>query len=299
MQTTFSYKIKCELAKLPVKSPCCKRALLMGLLYAATPCQEGGLTVTFSHDGVSALAEELIREVFKRESPAESLTVVGRKVRRHHIDSKKAVAFVSAIERDAEESLTSLVGFKCAGCHSNFLKGVFLSTGTITDPQKASHAEILLSSSTRAKKLGELLTFFKIPARQTERSGRSVLYYKRSAELEQFFVALGDNSLAFDLMNVKIEKEIRNNENRATNCVATNISRTVNATAKQLVAIEVLKERDMLEGLPEDLRTTAELRLQNSEASLAELAALHTPPLSKSGLNHRLVRLVTLAEKFM
>ena len=299
MQTTFSYNVKCDLASIPVKSPCCKRALLFGLLYAATLCDEGGLEVSFSHDGVSALAEELIKEVFKQESPAEPLTVVGRKLFRHHVSSKKAAAFVAALDGNAQEPLSALVGFKCANCRICFLRGIFLSIGTVTDPQKASHAELLLSKPGRAEKLDDFLALCGIPARRTERSGRVVLYYKKSTDLEEFFAELGGNSLVFELINLKIEKEIRNNENRATNCVATNIARTVNATAKQLASIEALKERDMLEGLPEDLRITAELRLQNGEASLAELAALHTPPLSKSGLNHRLTRLVSMAEKYL
>ena len=101
----------------------------------------------------------------------------------------------------------------------------------------------------------------------------------------------------FTVADSKIQKEIRGNENRATNCVATNISKSVNASGKQIDAILKLKERGRFEYLPDDLRITAELRLSNNEASLSELAELHIPPISKSGLNHRLSKLIDEAEK--
>ena len=108
---------------------------------------------------------------------------------------------------------------------------------------------------------------------------------------------LGINDAAFMLMNCKIEKQFRNEANRRTNCEAGNITRTVNAAAKILHVLREMKEKGTLSALPEELSVVAELRLANPEASLTQLAAMTTPPLTKSGVNHRLQKIMELAEK--
>ena len=296
MQTSFSHTTKAELAAIPVKSPCCRRSMVLGLMYAAT-IADGEIRVSFTHENVSELFGALVKEIFGKETYREPKIVVGRETFQHVFFAKRGAAFLEAIDGNAPQNFPALVNFKCAGCRQSFLRGVFLGIGTVTDPAKAFHAEMLLNFPNRAEKLDEFLALCGIPARRIERRGRIGLYYKNSTAIEEFFAEMGANSVVFELMNIKIEKEIRNQENRATNCVARNISRSVDAIARQVGAIERLKERGMLDGLPDDLRTTAELRLQLDEASLSELAAAHTPPISKSGLNHRLERLTELAEK--
>ena len=296
MQTSFSYTTKAELAAIPVKNPCCRRAMTFGLLYAAA-VERGEIRVGFSHDGISDLFGTLVKESFGKETLVEKKTVVGRETWFHRFSTKRVVSYLEALDSEMVQNFIELVGFKCSGCRQSFLRGVFLGIGTVTDPAKAFHAELLLNYPERAEKLDEFLALCGIPARKIERRGRIGLYYKNSTAIEEFFAEMGANSVVFELMNVKIEKEIRNQENRATNCVARNISRSVDAISKQVRAIELLRERGMLDGLPDDLRITAELRLKFDEASLSELAANHTPPISKSGLNHRLARLVELSDK--
>lgn len=296
MQTSFSYVTKKELAAITVKNGCCRRALAFGLMYAARE-ENGEIDVSFSHDGVSELFGALIKDCFSKDTTVEKKTVVGRDQWRHRFSTKRAVTFLNALDGDTPQNFAELVNFKCSGCRQSFLRGVFLAIGTVTDPAKRFHAELLLSSDIRAERLDEFLALCGIPARRIERQGRIGLYYKNSTSIEELFAEMGANSVVFELMNVKIEKEIRNQENRATNCVARNISRSVDAIRKQVLAIELLRDHGVLEGLPDDLRTTAELRLKFDEASLAELAACHVPPISKSGLNHRLERLIEYAEK--
>ena len=147
------------------------------------------------------------------------------------------------------------------------------------------------------EKLDAFLAEFGVPARRITRGNKIGLYYKKGDDIEDLFGKIGVNNIVFTVADSKIQKEIRGNENRATNCVATNISKAVIASGKQIDAILKLKERGRFEYLPDDLRITAELRLVNSEASLTELASLHIPPISKSGLNHRLSKLLEEAEK--
>lgn len=296
MQTSFSYKTKSELATIPMKSNCCRRAMAFGLLYGAVR-EDGQIRVSFSHDGVFSLLAGLIKEVFGKEMTEEKQKIIGREVWVGHFSAKRVTAYLDSLDGQPQVPFFELLNFKCAGCRQCFLRGVFLALGTITDPAKAFHTEIILTLQTRLEKLDEFLALCGIPARKIERRGRTGLYYKNSTAIEEFFAEMGANSVVFELMNVKIEKDIRNQENRATNCVARNISRSVDAIRKQVVAIELLRDHGVLDGLQEDLRMTAELRLKYEEASLSELAEKHVPPISKSGLNHRLEKLTDLADR--
>jgi DNA-binding protein WhiA len=108
---------------------------------------------------------------------------------------------------------------------------------------------------------------------------------------------VGATSSVFQFCNAQIERSIRNDENRATNCVTENISRAIRTGTKQLAAILYLEEHNLLDDLPEDLQYTARLRLNNPDVTLAELAELHTPPITKSGLHHRLEKIMAFHEK--
>ena len=295
MQTSFSCRTKTELCDIAVKSNCCRRAMTYGMMFAAE-VKNGEISVSFSHGAVSELFSGLVKEGFGKETAVKKTVVVGREMWTHCFSTKRGASYLAELDGKSDRPFTEQFGFKCGTCRQSFLRGVFLAIGTVTDPAKAFHTEFLLSLPSRAEKLDEFLALCGIPARRISRRGRIGLYYKNSTSIEEVFAEMGANNLVFDLMNIKIEKDIRNQENRATNCVARNISRSVDAIRKQVAAIEKLKDHGILDGLPEDLKTTAELRLKWEEASLAELASQHTPPISKSGLNHRMERLVEMAE---
>lgn len=297
MQISFSQKLKSELALIEEKKNCCRRALFYGLLFAAECGADEAVSVSFAQADVSVLFGALARDCIKRETEAAERVEYGRRKWIHTFSAKRVTAFLHALDGQGGASLSELAEFRCAECSRSFLRGVFLAQGTVSDPEKGFHAEIVSASAQRADLLDELLAMEGFPARRVTRGARIGLYYKKNEEIEEFFTAIGAVHAALDLINLKIEKEIRNNENRATNCVAKNIARTVDAVAKQIAAIEKLREHGVLESLSEDLRTTGELRLQHDEASLAELAAAHVPPISKSGLNHRLTRLTEMADK--
>ena len=296
MQISFSYKIKEELVTVAEKKPCCRRALFYGLLYAGE-VQGDDITVAFNHPAVSELFGALVKDCVKRDSVVTEKTEVGRRKWVHTFSAKRVAAFLHALDGGSGEPLSELAELRCEACWRSFLRGSFLAIGTVTDPEKAVHAEFLMSSSQRVDRLDEFLATCGFPARKVTRGQRFGLYYKKNAEIEELFTVMGAVHATLDLINLVIEKEIRNNENRATNCVARNIARTVDAVAKQIAAVEKLRDHGVLEGLPDDLRMTGELRLQYDEASLAELASYHLPPISKSGLNHRLSRLMEMAEK--
>jgi DNA-binding protein WhiA len=131
----------------------------------------------------------------------------------------------------------------------------------------------------------------------TERKDAVGLFYRNESAIEDMLTACGASKALFTFFDVAVEKNLRNTENRATNCVAKNISKSVTAAAMQISAIEALISNGMFDELPEELKKTAMLRLDNPDVSLTELMTLHVPAISKSGLNHRLARLIEEARK--
>ena len=133
-----------------------------------------------------------------------------------------------------------------------------------------------------------------IDMKKGKRKNRFLLYVKDSTQIEDFFAVIGANKLAFDLMNSKIVREVRGDANRQMNCDMANIKKTLSAAGKHIEMIEDLKEKGLFIRLPQDLRITAELRYENTQASMADLGLLHNPPISKSGVKHRLDKIEEL-----
>ena len=166
----------------------------------------------------------------------------------------------------------------------------------MTDPQKSYQLEI---KAEEREGVALLLDIFEengwAPKTRAHRTGTGV-YVKNSAAIEEILTFLGANNALFELMNAKIMRGIRNEENRATNCVTRNITRSVNAAGRALEAIEVIRASLRFETMPSELRETATLREELPAASLFELAKAHNPPLTKSGLNHRLQKIIAFAD---
>lgn len=189
--------------------------------------------------------------------------------------------------------LASLV--KCENCAGALIRGLFISVGMMSDPETGYRLEFPLPSEDLADEVGALLSGVGLEPKRTSRRGRTVLYYKESSSIEDMLGIIGAKKAAFELMNIKIERELRNNANRQTNCDAANILKTVSAAEQQLDAIEYLRKNGLFDMLPEDFRRTALLRLENSDASLSALVKLHGEHISRSGVNHRLARIISIA----
>lgn len=177
-------------------------------------------------------------------------------------------------------------------CRESFLRGAFLAGGSITDPQKSYHLELVTPHFHVSSEMYVLLCEMDFTPKSSARNGNYITYFKQSSAIEDFLTTLGAPRSAMTLMETKIEKDMRNSVNRRVNCDTANVSKTVDAVADQLAVIAKLK----LDELPEKLQETARLRLENPELSLSELAELHEPAVTKSGLNHRLRKLKALAD---
>ena len=186
---------------------------------------------------------------------------------------------------------------KCDACESSFLRGVFLAAGKICDPERQYLLEFSLGERTDA--FADFLASIDIkPNIANKKTGR-VLYYRHSSKIEDFTGRAAMNKSIFAIMNEQITSDLDNYVQRVSNCTAGNISKTVDAAMKYNSVISRLHEANLLSSLPEELAATAMLRLENTDLTLAELARISVPPISKSGLAHRLNKILELGEKLL
>lgn len=303
---SFASDIRDELGLLPIKPLCCRRAYLYGLIYGARVEGET-VTATFPVRRDAAFhpheqAVSLIHTLFSREATVTHESRGAHRYAHVSFDYKAAAKNLRAIarlpEEEAEcETLTRFMGLKCDHCSAHFLRGVFIADGTVNNPAKSYHLEIKLPSDGRVEPLRILLAESGYEAGQTNRSGVAGLFFKSGNTIQELLAFMGATSSVFDFFNAQIERSIRNDENRATNCVTENINRAIRTGAKHLVAIQYLEDHGLIPALPEDLQFTARLRLNNPDITLSELAELHFPPVSKSGVYHRLEKVMAFYEK--
>ncbi|MDD6225661.1 MAG: DNA-binding protein WhiA [bacterium] len=182
---------------------------------------------------------------------------------------------------------------------ASFMRGVFLSCGSITDPEKSYHLEFSVPYKNLCEDLCRVIEELfqsELRPRVTNRSGIYVVYIKGSEEITDLLTFMGAPNSAMEIMGAKAVKQVRNNVNRRRNSEIANIQKSAAASAVQINAIEKIKNKKGLESLPDDLREIALLRLENPDMSLRSLGQALTPEISRSGVNHRIHRILQIAE---
>ncbi len=289
---SFSSEQKNEIIKQSYKNSCCRRALLMGVLFGRASIVGG--------DVVSVRAEKLetmefigrlIKEFYSKSiSPRHSSK--GGRYLFAEFESVAVAKYVRGIEQDGELFIS-----KCKICEQSFLRGVFLSSGKICDPERQYLLEFSLGD--RTDRYVEYLTSIGLtPNIANKKTGR-VVYYRHSEKIKDFTARASMNSSIFAVMNEQISSDLDNYVQRVSNCTAGNISKTVDAAMKYNSIIAQLDKAKLLSSLPEDLAATARLRLEYPDLTLAELARISVPPISKSGMAHRLNKILELSEKLL
>lgn len=289
---SFCIEQKEELLLQLPKSSCCRRALLHGILAVRGFCENNRITVSLDNMKIADAVCRMVREFFGKESEYLPKTQGERSVT-FYFESPSCARFIGEIV--ASDTMAPIP--KCHSCASCFLQGIFIACGRVSSPQKQYCLELLPKS--REKALVSYLEDLGIRMHRSERLGQSVLYLKNSDAIEDFFALAMMNATAFRLMNAKIESDIRNTANRVANCETNNIEKAVAASSRQIAAIEELARRGLLSSLSEELEKTARLRLEYRDLSLAQLAALCVPPITKPGLSHRLNKIVSIAGKML
>lgn len=295
---SFTVDIIDELASSEYEKTCCKKALLCGIFFAGDRLSKKESSVELKTEGSASCAVTILKKQFSAEPSVCEGVRAGRKYYRVLVDSRAVSLYLDRIDRDitdGEDGIRDIVGFRCPDCERAFLAGAFISSGTATDPLKRYSLELVAKSEGRAARLSRILCSRDTYPSCVDRRGRIGLYYRGNEAIADMLSYMGANRASFAVINAYMTRAIKNDENRATNCVLKNIERSVSSARRHIEAIEALKDSGRYETLEPELKYTAELRLAYDSATLSELAALHEPSISKSGLNKRLDRLLKLA----
>ncbi len=198
--------------------------------------------------------------------------------------------------RKLNQALTSQFLLQKSCCRRAYLRGAFLAAGSVSDPNKSYHFEIVCRDRDQAKILTEVLGSFDIAAKEIVRKNHPVVYLKEGALIVEALNVMEAHVALMDYENSRILKDMRNSLNRRVNCETANIGKTVTAAVKQADDIKTAMGMPEYKSLPYGIRQIAEVRLKNPDASLKELGQMCDPPIGKSGVNHRLRKLSKMAE---
>ena len=298
---SFSSDVKAELCRDAMPRQCCALAEAYGiLLYCNTFSGREVRIITESADFAARLPK-LFQKAFSLAFDRTPEEDVGRGKYIFQItDQKKLAAIIEAFGYDPQQHIVLHINFAlleedCSRAAS--LAGPFLAGGSVTTPEKRYHLELATSHAQASREMTALLRDMGYDPKDVGRNGYQVTYFKNSQQIEELLTRMGAPVASMEMMNAKVEKDLRNEVNRRVNCEAANVGKVVDAAQEQLAAISRLYDLGRVEDLPEKLKETIVLRETYPELSLSELAAEFDPPISKSALNHRLRKLVELSRQ--
>ena len=218
---------------------------------------------------------------------------------REHVDAIRVLQATKVLDEYGEVSedlsVVRNVVVQNSCCRRAFIRGAFLASGSISDPEKFYHFEIVCATMPKAQQLRELIATFDIEAKIVRRKKYFVVYIKEGSQIVDILNVMEAPVALMELENIRILKEMRNSVNRQVNCETANINKTVSAAVKQMEDIRYIQATIGLDGLPDNLREMALVRLERPDATLKELGEALDPPVGKSGVNHRLRKLGLLA----
>ncbi|ARP50485.1 DNA-binding protein WhiA [Caproicibacterium sp. XB2] len=301
---SFSSDVKNELCKTKNRQPCCEKAECYGMLLFGHSFSRSAVSLTTEHTPTARRAAQLTaaltgaivstRTMLRRAShPAGTVSVE---------DERDRMRVLSAFGHSGSEVPLRLNRANLEGecCPASFLRGAFLSCGTVFDPQKDYRLEFVTPHMHLSRDMSALLGELPLELQPGVSRRRSlyVVYIKGSSHTANLLTLMGAPHAAMQMMQVKMLREVRNHINRRTNFETANLDKTASAAARQIYALKRLQDCGAgISALPAELQNLARLRCQNPELSLRELGKQLTPPLSRSGVNHRLQRITELSEK--
>lgn len=296
---SFAGKVKEELLRQTGKAGHCQLAELAALFAMCGQIrmdEYGEYQIKFVTENLTVASKcyILVRKVFHI---VPDISVSG-----HHqfslylLDDQEATAFMKAVQVEEGALLVAdgLVERSC--CKRAFLRGIFLTSGSVTDPNSGYHLELAAGSLTRATWIQEMIGIFGLEAKIVERKKNYIVYMKEGAAIVDFLNVIGAHLALMEFENVRILKEMRNSINRQVNCETANIKKTVSAASRQTADIRYIHDTIGFGNLSENLSQIARLRLEHPDVSLKELGQMLEPPIGKSGVNHRLRKLSEIAE---
>lgn len=292
---SFSSDVKSEISKTENISSCCFHAQVYGLVLFAH-FSKYNLSITTENTDVFSLYVSYLREycgvepIISKSGTKKMTAYVKSDADKTKVFDKFGHSFNEATLRINRANISDEC---CAGA---FLRGAFLSCGTVTSPESGYHLEFVVPYKKLCTDLMKFLDELNLNPKYIVRKGNHIVYFKDSESIEDILAIIGAQDASLYVMGIKIEKDVKNKVNRKLNFELSNISKTVDAAQIQISAIELIESRQGLSSLPENLQKIARLRLEYPESSLSELEKLLDEPISRSGINHRLNKIVKIAQ---
>lgn len=296
---SFSSDTKAELCRAPLHRKCCAVAEAYGVLLYCNLFTASEIRIVTSSSEFAERLPKLFKKAFGCSfDPVPNFEVKGKTC--FSISSSDTIDQIFAAYGYQKDSILAhhinLGVLEELCCKNSFLRGAFLAGGSITDPEKSYHLELVTAHYNVSRETFSFLLELGMSPKDASRSGNYITYFKQSSAIEVFLTMLGAPVSAMEIMSAKVEKDMRNTINRRVNCDSANADKIVSAAQEQLDAIRRIEKTAGLDDLPDKLREVALARIANPEASLADLAALTQPPVSKSCVSHRMKKLMELAE---
>lgn len=298
---SFSEETKQELVSLRTEKSCCMLSELNALTQSCasmTLLGGGQVSIAYTTENVSVAKRVFVLlkkrlEINSAPHFAKTARFGGKRVcviRLTPADSRKLMYALHMLhENEGNEVYRGIprraLSRKC--CQQAFLRGAFLGEGSVSSPERDHHLEFVCDSVKRAEAVTQMLGRNDLYGAVTQRRGASVVYMKRGGEISTLLGLMGATRAMMRYENALARRSLRESVVRATSCDHNNMVRQLNAAQKQIDAIRRLEEKGLLDSLPENLRALARLRLAHPELTLEELGAMLSPPIGKSGVNHR------------
>lgn len=295
---SFCSDIKTELSEIRV-SRCCMQSLTYGLLLFGRAFKTQKISMQSENSSVTRLYAAMIQKCYGVNVAICKGNTKNTTYRAEIPDEIDRLKILASVDFGICDGKISQEFFNRACCEAAFVRGAFLSCGQMSDPQKSYRVDFPVKSEALAQELRNILARHEVLANISNRGNGFVVYIKRSEMIINLLALIGASARSLELIETTIIKEANNKTNRMFNCDEANIKKTIEASIKQRTAIEYLIKREMLSSLPKELIAAANLRLQYPEASLKELCKYSTEPITVSGLNHRLKKIIEIYENII
>ncbi len=311
---SFSSSVKNELSRIPVIEPCCKLAEIAAIIRMCGTIQikrMGSLNLSLVTENAA-----IARRIFTilKEMYDEDIKVIVRRNRQLKKNnnyliivnnsniSKKVLMDIGFIDREDGGILNPsykiqerFIEDRC--CKRAYIRGSFLGGGSMSNPEKTYHLEFVTNNEEHSEDLSNIINSFGLNSKIVSRKDNFIVYLKEGEQIADILNIMGAHQALLKLENIRVLKDVRNNINRIVNCETANLSKTINASMRQVGHIETIQRHMGLHKLPPNLREVAEIRLNNRDATLKEIGMMLDPPVGKSGVNHRFRKIEELAEE--
>lgn len=308
---TFSLDAKNELSKLELNDKCCQLVELAALVRMNGTISIGSNRINLKFTTENASIARRIFSIIKTfyETEVEVMVRRNRQLKKNNnylivINqgdiSRKILEDVGFIKEDdiishRYKMPDELIKNRC--CKRSYIRGAFLGGGSISNPEKAYHLEFVTNNEEFAEDLSQIINSFDLKSKVIMRKDNYVVYLKEAEQISDLLNIVGAHQALLKFEDIRVLKDVRNNINRIVNCETANLTKTIDASMRQIEQIEIINNKMGLNRLPANLRVVAEIRLNNPDATLKEIGELLDPPIGKSGVNHRFRKIEEIARE--